>query len=130
MNARADSAPERDEDDLVRLVSELWCDVLGMTEVNPSDNFFDLGGHSLLLHTVRDRLHERTGRDIPLVELFQHPTARALAGHLAGPGEHGAPPSEAASGALGGRLARLESARGARRGAAGSGRYDSEEEAW
>ncbi|RPK84169.1 MULTISPECIES: phosphopantetheine-binding protein [Streptomyces] len=129
MNARADSAPDRDEDDLVRLVSELWCDVLGVPEVSPSDNFFDLGGHSLLLHTVRDRLHERTGRDVPLVELFQHPTVRALAGHLGGAGVDDAPTAEGASGALGGRLARLETARGGRR-AAGPGRYDSEEEAW
>ncbi|CAL9278756.1 MULTISPECIES: acyl carrier protein [unclassified Streptomyces] len=74
---------------LERLVSELWCEALGLPEVNPSDNFFDLGGHSLLAHSVRDALHTRLGRDVPLIDLFQHPTVRDLAAHLAATAEGG-----------------------------------------
>ncbi|MGW1792803.1 acyl carrier protein [Streptomyces tubercidicus] len=134
MNSHADDALGGG-DELLPLVSELWCEALGLPEVNPSDNFFDLGGHSLLLHTVRDRLHERLGRDIPLVELFQYPTVRALAEYLAaGATAGGAPGAGGASGALGGRLARLEARRGGRRTASGAGvradQYREEEEAW
>ncbi|GAA2611551.1 acyl carrier protein [Streptomyces tubercidicus] len=133
MNSHADDALGGG-DELLPLVSELWCEALGLPEVNPSDNFFDLGGHSLLLHTVRDRLHERLGRDIPLVELFQYPTVRALAEYLAGATSGGAPGAGGASGALGGRLARLEARRGGRRTASGAGvradQYREEEEAW
>ncbi|HVR07060.1 MAG TPA: acyl carrier protein, partial [Thermoanaerobaculia bacterium] len=46
------------------------------------DNFFDLGGHSLLMIRVNERLHQSFGRSLPLLELFQHPTIDALARHL------------------------------------------------
>ncbi|MBT2507477.1 acyl carrier protein [Streptomyces sp. ISL-98] len=134
MNSHADDALGGGGDDLVPLVSELWCEALGLPEVNPSDNFFDLGGHSLLLHTVRNRLHERLGRDIPLVELFQYPTVRALADHLGGATAGDDPGAGGPSGALGGRLARLETGQGGRRTTRGAGtragQYGEEEEAW
>ena len=47
-----------------------------------TDNFFDLGGHSMLAVQVNNRLKEELQRDISVVELFQYPTVRALAEHL------------------------------------------------
>ncbi|KNB52176.1 acyl carrier protein [Streptomyces caatingaensis] len=120
MDPRAGDAREG-ATDLVRTVSELWCEVLGLPSVNPSDNFFDLGGHSLLLHTVRDGLHRRLGRDVPLVDLFQHPTVRSLAAHLAAAASGG--PADTG----GGRLARLEARRTGRRV---GGRDHEETEEW
>ncbi len=46
------------------------------------DNFFDLGGHSLLLVQAQGRLREALGRDIPVVDLFRFPTVSLLARHL------------------------------------------------
>ncbi|MFJ3631574.1 phosphopantetheine-binding protein [Streptomyces sp. NPDC090112] len=46
------------------------------------DNFFDLGGHSILLQMVRERVVQHTGKDVGIIELFQHPTVRSLARHL------------------------------------------------
>ncbi|GGW46209.1 acyl carrier protein [Streptomyces caelestis] len=113
--------------DPVQVVTELWCEVLSLPEVNPSDNFFDLGGHSVLLHAVQEGLRARLGRDVPLVDLFQYPTVRALAAHLAEPaGADGTGP------APGGRLARVEAGR--RRGPAEpfapASRHDEEDEDW
>jgi len=58
--------------------------------VGVHDNFFDLGGHSLLMVQVQSRACEKLQRDVSIVELFQHPTISALAQHLgqpaAGPG--------------------------------------------
>ncbi|GAA2922484.1 hypothetical protein GCM10020221_18280 [Streptomyces thioluteus] len=112
MDPRAGDAREG-ATDLVRVVSELWCEALGLPSVDPSDNFFDLGGHSLLLHTVRDGLHGRLGRDVPLIDLFQHPTVRSLAAHLGSAAGRG--PADGAD-APGGRLARLEARRAGGRG--------------
>lgn len=63
-------------------VADVWCEVLGTSRVNPDANFFDLGGHSLLLVQVRRRLSDAFGRQIAATALFQHPTVRSLARFL------------------------------------------------
>jgi amino acid adenylation domain-containing protein len=74
--------------DLERLIAEQWKAVLQIPEVGATDNFFDLGGHSLHMATLQSRLLDRLGRDVPMVALFKYPTIRALARHLGGaPGE-------------------------------------------
>ncbi|UAC02201.1 amino acid adenylation domain-containing protein [Dactylosporangium vinaceum] len=83
-----------------RLVAGVWRSVLGLPRVGATDNFFDIGGHSLAIAAVQSRLSDRLGREIPIVELFHHPNVRALAAHLdagsparsaapAGPGRDG-----------------------------------------
>jgi amino acid adenylation domain-containing protein len=67
-----------------RAVAAIWQEVLGLDRIGIDDNFFDLGGHSLLAAEVHGKLRERLGTDVSLLELFQYPTVRALAGRLAG----------------------------------------------
>ena len=66
-----------------RALAELWRQVLGTDAVGPDDNFFDLGGNSLLLIRLAARLQETMGVAVTAVELFRFPTVRALAAHLA-----------------------------------------------
>jgi amino acid adenylation domain-containing protein len=77
---RAEYVPPGDETEIA--VAAVWQEVLGLERVGLHDNFFDLGGHSLLLIQIHDRLRERFGRDLPIVELFKHPTVGSLARHL------------------------------------------------
>ncbi|WP_437592077.1 amino acid adenylation domain-containing protein [Sorangium sp. So ce1000] len=79
--AAADDAAPATE--LERLVASIWRDVLHLDEVGLHANFFDLGGHSLRLAQVHDRLASSLGRDIPMVDLFTYPTVSALSRHLA-----------------------------------------------
>jgi acyl transferase domain-containing protein/acyl carrier protein len=51
-------------------------------KVGMNDNFFDLGGHSLLMTRMRSRLQEMFHRRIPMVDLFRNPTVGSLAGYL------------------------------------------------
>jgi acyl-coenzyme A synthetase/AMP-(fatty) acid ligase len=69
-----------------RRIAALWCQVLGVDRVGVDDNFFDLGGHSLLLVQVHERL-TASFPELPLIELFMHPTVAALARRLAGGAE-------------------------------------------
>ena len=64
------------------LLAALWSEVLGVDRVGIHDNFFDLGGHSLLLMRLQGRLAAETGLDLPVLELFEHPTIAALARRL------------------------------------------------
>jgi amino acid adenylation domain-containing protein len=63
-------------------VSRIWSEALGAPRVGALDNFFHLGGHSLLGVRVMARIRERFGRDLPLTELFRHPTVAAFAALL------------------------------------------------
>ncbi|MCP4664214.1 MAG: AMP-binding protein, partial [bacterium] len=70
--------------ELEQTLATIWQEVLGLERVSLHDNFFDVGGHSLLLAQVRQRLREELEREVPLVDLFRHPSIRALADHLRG----------------------------------------------
>ena len=80
--AGADPAGRAPRTPLERLVCRAFAAVLGRSEVPLDDNFFDLGGHSMLLVRLRARIADDTGVDVPIADLFQHPSPVALAGHL------------------------------------------------
>ncbi len=65
-----------------RSVAAVWAEVLGHDRFGVQDNFFDIGGHSLLLAKVRERLTPVLGRELAILTLFEHPTVAALARHL------------------------------------------------
>ncbi|HEY4575664.1 MAG TPA: amino acid adenylation domain-containing protein, partial [Thermoanaerobaculia bacterium] len=67
---------------LEEAVAGIWREVLGLERVGVEENFFDLGGHSLLLARVRALLRDRLGREVSLLDLLTHTTVRALARHL------------------------------------------------
>lgn len=68
--------------DLEQLLAGIWVDVLKVERVGINTNFFDAGGHSLLMMQVQLKLQEATGSPISTVELFMHPTVQSLAAHL------------------------------------------------
>lgn len=65
-----------------RLITEIWQQILGLQQVGIDDNFFDLGGHSLLLVQVQGALREALQREISMVDLFKYSTVGALAEYL------------------------------------------------
>jgi amino acid adenylation domain-containing protein len=65
-----------------RELAKIWSDALFLDEVGIHDNFFDLGGNSLRLAQVNRKVCEILGREVPLVEMFGHPTISTLAAYL------------------------------------------------
>ncbi|MFI9788333.1 amino acid adenylation domain-containing protein [Kitasatospora sp. NPDC051984] len=74
-----------------QLVADIWRELLGVPEVGAEDDFFDLGGHSLLATRVASRLSARTGTDVPLDLIFEHPVLAELARRLPEPASWQAP---------------------------------------
>jgi amino acid adenylation domain-containing protein len=72
-----------------RGIAAIWKELLRRDGVGIHDNFFDLGGHSLLLVQLQSRLRSRFGREIPMIELFQKPTISSMAGFFASPAVDG-----------------------------------------
>jgi amino acid adenylation domain-containing protein len=60
-------------------IAKVWCEVLGCTHVNPTDNFFDLGGNSLLILQAFKKLDSLLPADCQVIDLFKYPTIQALA---------------------------------------------------
>jgi hypothetical protein len=78
----APSVPPRSA--VERQLVAIWRELLPGRDVGVHDNFFDLGGHSLLLAQVQSRLLEELAREVPVLTLLQHPTIGALAAVLDG----------------------------------------------
>jgi amino acid adenylation domain-containing protein len=68
--------------EMERIVARVWQQALGIPSVGLTDNFFDLGAHSLTVAEAHAKLQEVVGREIVLLDLFQFTTVRALAAHL------------------------------------------------
>jgi len=66
------------------MIADLWKDVLRLEKVGIHDNFFDLGGHSLLLVQVQARLERHLKRKLAIVDLFQYPSIETLSRYLTG----------------------------------------------
>lgn len=73
----ASFAPPRDS--LEQQLAQIWEEVLDVRFVGIRDNFFDLGGYSLLAVRLMARIQQQFGENMPLATLFQSPTIEQLA---------------------------------------------------
>jgi acyl-coenzyme A synthetase/AMP-(fatty) acid ligase/acyl carrier protein len=62
-----------------QLVAEIWAEVLKLPRISRDDDFFLLGGHSLIATQVIARIRERFGVEIALRSLFEQPTLSRFA---------------------------------------------------
>ncbi|HKU73748.1 MAG TPA: amino acid adenylation domain-containing protein, partial [Pyrinomonadaceae bacterium] len=85
--------------ELERNLVKIWQQLLRVETVGVEDNFFDLGGHSLLLVRLVQEIQDSLGLEVVLMEMFEHSTVASLARHLSGKQktEKVALPSESAS---------------------------------
>ncbi|MCP4663120.1 MAG: hypothetical protein GY856_47625, partial [bacterium] len=80
----AQAAPRSETE---RAVAEIWKDVLGIDTVGVNENFFDVGGDSLLLAQVHAKLRDSLDVELPTMTLFRYTTIRSLTDHLRQQGE-------------------------------------------
>lgn len=67
---------------LEEAIQSAWCQVLDRDEAHLDGNFFDLGGDSIRLARLHQKLEALLQREFPIIELFSHPTIRSMAEHL------------------------------------------------
>ena len=74
----------------------MWRSVLDTEEIGITENFFEIGGHSLLVMRLFSELEATFNRQLPLIEIFAAPTieqmAKRLEEVLASPSEHSSSP--------------------------------------
>jgi acyl-coenzyme A synthetase/AMP-(fatty) acid ligase/acyl carrier protein len=79
-----DSAPVAAPSTLERRVRGIWEELLPVRPVGLHQNFFEIGGHSLLAARLTVRLSAELGVDVPLADVFNHPTVSELARAIGG----------------------------------------------
>lgn len=83
VKAKADNReiiPPRTE--LEEQIAAMWCSVLSVDTVGITENFFEIGGHSLLVMRLFSELEATFNRRLPLVEIFVAPTVEQMAERL------------------------------------------------
>jgi hypothetical protein len=65
-----------------QIIAAVWQDVLKKEDVGIHENFFDVGGSSLLMTKVHAKLRAALNRDVVLVDLLRYPTIATLAARL------------------------------------------------
>ena len=67
---------------LEKSLATIWQEVLGIEKIGARDDFFEIGGHSLIGITILSRVKRLTGKDLPLSLLFEVRTIEKMAAYL------------------------------------------------
>jgi acyl carrier protein len=86
-----DEVPAEPRTESERVIAQIWAEVLGTERVGIYDDFFALGGHSLMGAEVIDRVREHFSLNLPLGQLFESPTVAAVAAFVESQREQAAP---------------------------------------
>jgi amino acid adenylation domain-containing protein len=81
--------------EIEQTIAQIWQEVLQVEKVGIYDNFFDLGGHSLLVLQVQSKLQTILKRSVSVTDLFQYPNISALAHYFSQTSHHQTPQAEA-----------------------------------
>ncbi|MGI9292116.1 MAG: amino acid adenylation domain-containing protein [Gammaproteobacteria bacterium] len=74
----ADEATDTPESESARNIARIWQQLLKVDEVYLDDNFFDIGGHSLLTIKFVNKVLDATGEQLSIADVFENPTLREL----------------------------------------------------
>ncbi|KJD32012.1 hypothetical protein PW52_16000 [Tamlana sedimentorum] len=67
-----------------KIIVKIWEDLLGIPEIGIYDNFFDMGGTSLLAQKISIKISKETNKKLPVTKIYQFPTIEALSFILEG----------------------------------------------
>ena len=82
MTSSEDTAYVEPRTETERKVAGIWQELLEVERVGIHDNFFEIGGHSLLMVQAQSKLQDLFNRELTTIELFQYPTVHSLANFL------------------------------------------------
>lgn len=82
MGSATSDQPAPMTDDLEAHLTTIWEAVFGRSGIRRDDDFFDLGGHSLMAARIFDRIWKETGQQVPLSALLEDPTIASLAARI------------------------------------------------
>ncbi|EHJ52313.1 non-ribosomal peptide synthetase [Streptococcus macacae] len=70
------------KDIIERKIKQIWLDVLNIDDISTDENFFDAGGHSLLLSRIKVLLEQKLNVNLKLMDLFSYPTIKLISDYI------------------------------------------------
>jgi amino acid adenylation domain-containing protein/FkbH-like protein/thioester reductase-like protein len=84
MSIPADQRYVPPQGEIEEVLARIWQEVLHVPRVGRHDNFFDVGGHSLLIVKAVSRINEALGCNLRVIDVYGNPTIQQLASRVAG----------------------------------------------
>ncbi|MEC4891787.1 MAG: amino acid adenylation domain-containing protein [Oscillatoria sp. PMC 1051.18] len=72
----------RPQTEAEQIIAAVWQEILQLEKVGINDNFFSLGGHSLLLVKIQAKLNEIFEQKLSVIDIFKYPTIQTLAEYI------------------------------------------------
>jgi len=63
-------------------VHKIWSRELDLQDFSDDDDFFDLGGHSLIMAKIQENITKELGVEVPMDELFRQSTVAKISAHI------------------------------------------------
>lgn len=63
-------------------IESIWTDELNLESVDATEDFFEIGGHSLIMAKIQYRLKDELDIDVSMEDLFRYSTLSSIDGHL------------------------------------------------
>ncbi|MEU2022448.1 phosphopantetheine-binding protein [Streptomyces sp. NPDC016469] len=63
-------------------INKIWAEALDLNDIGENDDFFALGGHSLIMARIQGAIKDEFGTEIPMDELFRHSTVAGISTYL------------------------------------------------
>lgn len=79
---RSDQSAQRPATPTEEIIIGIWSQVLGVEKLAIHDSFFERGGHSLLMIKMLSKVRRQLAIDVPLAQVFEHPTVAAFASYI------------------------------------------------
>jgi len=65
-----------------QIIRSIWSQELNIADFSDDDDFFSLGGHSLIMTKIQVSIKEKIGVEVPMDDLFRHSTVKKLSAYL------------------------------------------------
>lgn len=70
---------DSDYSDIERKLTKIWANILGLKEIEIYENFYNMGGDSILIHNLRVEIEKEYGKIIDVSDIFSYPSVAKLA---------------------------------------------------
>lgn len=67
---------------IAQKIHDIWSQELSLGDFSDEDDFFALGGHSLIMANIQTAISKELGVDVPMDELFRHSTVASISAHV------------------------------------------------